>query len=415
MNLPLFIATRLYKDKNQQQQVSRPAIRIAVAAVAIGLAVIIISLSVVLGFKHTIRDKVIGFGSHISVGALSSILANEPCPIQINDSMLHVLSSIEGVRHVQRYAYKKGILKTDSDFLGVVFKGIAEEYDTTFIHQNIIHGTIPQFSAQTNSRQIVISKTIADKLKLNVGDNIYAYFISKQGPRPRKYNVAAIYQTNLAIYDRTICLTDLYSAVKLNDWQHDQVSGAEITAQHFDQLQQVHEQIIKHVNKTHDAYGQTFSSLTIQDMNPQIFSWLELLDVNALIILALMLAVAAFTIISALLIIILEKTSTIGLFKALGAKNKTIRHTFLCLATFILARGIVWGNIIAIAILILQKYLHIVKLEPETYYVTSVPVEINIPAIIIINIITITVSVLVLIAPSQLISHINPAQSIHYQ
>ena len=394
MNLPLFIATRLYKDKNQQQQVSRPAIRIAVAAVAIGLAVIIISLSVVLGFKHTIRDKVIGFGSHISVGALSSILANEPSPIQINDSMLHVLSSIEGVRHVQRYAYKQGILKTDSDFLGVIFKGIAEEYDTTFIHQNIIHGSIPQFSAQTNSRQIVISKTIADKLKLNVGDNIYAYFISKQGPRPRKYNVAAIYQTNLAIYDRTICLTDLYSAVKLNDWQHDQVSGAEITAQHFDQLQQVHEQIIKHVNKTHDAYGQTFSSLTIQDMNPQIFSWLELLDVNALI---------------------LEKTSTIGLFKALGAKNKTIRHTFLCLATFILARGIVWGNIISIAILILQKYLHIVKLEPETYYVTSVPVEINITAIIIINIITITVSVLVLIAPSQLISHIHPAQSIHYQ
>ena len=406
MNLPLFIATRLYKDKNQQQQVSRPAIRIAVAAVAIGLAVIIISLSVVLGFKHTIRDKVIGFGSHISVGALSSILANEPSPIQINDSMLHVLSSIEGVRHVQRYAYKQGILKTDSDFLGVIFKGIAEEYDTTFIHQNIIHGTIPQFSAQTNSQQIVISKTIADKLKLNVGDKIYAYFISKQGPRPRKYNVAAIYQTNLAIYDRTICLTDLYSAVKLNDWKHDQVSGAEITA---------HEQIIKHVNKTHDAYGQTFSSLTIQDMNPQIFSWLELLDVNALIILALMLAVAAFTIISALLIIILEKTSTIGLFKALGAKNKTIRHTFLCLATFILARGIVWGNIIAIAILILQKYLHIVKLEPETYYVTSVPVEINITAIIIINIITITVSIIVLIAPSQLISHIHPAQSIQYQ
>ena len=415
MNLPLFIATRLYKDNGDEREVSRPAIRIAIAGVAIGLAVMIVSVCVVLGFKHTIRDKVIGFGSHINVGALLSIQANEPYPIQMNDSMLAVLSGIEGVKHVQRYAYKQGILKTDSDFLGVMFKGVAEEYDTAFIHQNMVDGSIPSFSSQASKQQIVVSKMIADKLSLKVGDRVFAYFISDVGVRPRKYTIAGIYQTNLSMYDRAICLTDLYSTVKLNGWHDDQVSGAEMTADHFDELEQVEERVIKDVNKTRDSYGETYSSLTIQEMNPQIFSWLELLDVNVWIILALMVCVAAFTMISGLLIIILERTNMIGVLKALGSKNRTVRHAFLWFAAFVVGRGLIWGNIVGLALVILQKTFGIVKLDPATYYVSTVPVELNLYALILLNAATLAVSIFVLIAPSHLVSHIQPARSIRYE
>ena len=415
MNLPLFIATRLYKDNGDEREVSRPAIRIAIAGVAIGLAVMIVSVCVVLGFKHTIRDKVIGFGCHINVGALLSIQANEPYPIQMNDSMLAVLSGIEGVKHVQRYAYKQGILKTDSDFLGVMFKGVAEEYDTAFIHQNMVDGSIPSFSSQASKQQIVVSKMIADKLSLKVGDRVFAYFISDVGVRPRKYTIAGIYQTNLSMYDRAICLTDLYSTVKLNGWHDDQVSGAEMTADHFDELEQVEERVIKDVNKTRDSYGETYSSLTIQEMNPQIFSWLELLDVNVWIILALMVCVAAFTMISGLLIIILERTNMIGVLKALGSKNRTVRHAFLWFAAFVVGRGLIWGNIVGLALVILQKTFGIVKLDPATYYVSTVPVELNLYALILLNAATLAVSIFVLIAPSHLVSHIQPARSIRYE
>ena len=415
MNLPLFIATRLYKDNGDEREVSRPAIRIAIAGVAIGLAVMIVSVCVVLGFKHTIRDKVIGFGSHINVGALLSIQANEPYPIQMNDSMMAVLSGIEGVKHVQRYAYKQGILKTDSDFLGVMFKGVAEEYDTAFIHQNMVDGSIPSFSSQASKQQIVVSKMIADKLSLKVGDRVFAYFISDVGVRPRKYTIAGIYQTNLSMYDRAICLTDLYSTVKLNGWHDDQVSGAEMTADHFDELEQVEERVIKDVNKTRDSYGETYSSLTIQEMNPQIFSWLELLDVNVWIILALMVCVAAFTMISGLLSIILERTNMIGVLKALGSKNRTVRHAFLWFAAFVVGRGLIWGNIVGLALVILQKTFGIVKLDPATYYVSTVPVELNLYALILLNAATLAVSIFVLIAPSHLVSHIQPARSIRYE
>ena len=415
MNLPLFIATRLYKDNGDEREVSRPAIRIAIAGVAIGLAVMIVSVCVVLGFKHTIRDKVIGFGSHINVGALLSIQANEPYPIQMNDSMMAVLSGIEGVKHVQRYAYKQGILKTDYEFLGVMFKGVAEEYDTAFIHQNMVDGSIPSFSSQASKQQIVVSKMIADKLSLKVGDRVFAYFISDVGVRPRKYTIAGIYQTNLSMYDRAICLTDLYSTVKLNGWHDDQVSGAEMTADHFDELEQVEERVIKDVNKTRDSYGETYSSLTIQEMNPQIFSWLELLDVNVWIILALMVCVAAFTMISGLLIIILERTNMIGVLKALGSKNRTVRHAFLWFAAFVVGRGLIWGNIVGLALVILQKTFGIVKLDPATYYVSTVPVELNLYALILLNAATLAVSIFVLIAPSHLVSHIQPARSIRYE
>ena len=415
MNFPLYIARKIYNDQGDKRKVSRPVIRIATLGVAIGLAVMLISVSVVLGFKHTIRDKVIGFGSHITVGDFLTIQGSDQYPIEMGDSMMNVLKSIKGVDNVQRYAMKQGILKTDSDFLGVMFKGIAEEYDTTFLHNNMVEGYIPAFSSEASKQQIVVSKMIADQLHLHAGDRLFAYFFSNNGVRPRKYTITGIYQTNLSMFDKVICYTDLYSAVKLNGWESDQTSGAELTVKDFSKLDDVADILTHRVNRSSDKYGETYSSATIQQNYPQIFSWLDLLDLNVWIILTLMVCVAGFTMISGLLIIILERTNMIGVLKALGARNKTVRHTFLWFAVFIIGKGLLIGNIIGLGLILLQKYTGLIHLDPATYYVRTVPVEVNIPIILLINIATLLVSVFVLIAPSYLISHIHPAKSMRYE
>lgn len=415
MNLPLFLARRLYSDKGDKHKVSRPAITIATAGVAIGLAVMIVSVFVVLGFKHTIQGKVIGFGSHIQVTNFISQTQSEQYPIAVNDSMIHALKSINGVKHVERFAYKQGILKTDSDFYGIMLKGVGQEWDSTFIHDNMVAGSIPHFSDSSSSNKIVISQSIADKLKIKQGERIFAYFIDKNGVRIRRFTIQGIYQTNLSQYDNYICFTDLYTTVKLNGWEPDQVSGAEIQVNDFNQVDNIERSFIKKVNKTKDHYGETYTSQTIKEINPQIFQWLDLLDMNVWIILALMTAVAGVTMISGLLIIILERTTMIGIMKALGARNKTIRHLFLWFATFIIGRGLLIGNIIGLGASVLQKYFGIIKLDPATYYVSTVPIEINIPAWLVLNIATLLISVFVLIAPSYLISHIHPAKSMRYE
>ncbi len=415
MNFPLFVATRLYQNQGDKKKVSRPAITIATAGVTIGLAVMIVSVFVVLGFKHTIRNKVIGFGSHIQVTNFTGQSASEQYPIQMDDSMMHVIGSIGGVKHVERFAYKQGILKTDSDFLGVVLKGVGPEYDSTFIHSNMVAGHFPEFSAQTSSNKIVISKSIADKLKVKQGQRIFTYFIDNKGVRIRRFTIAGVYQTNLSQYDSYMCFTDLNTAVKLNGWKPDQASGAEVTVNDFNRVDEVEQQFIRRINKTTDHYGETYSSQTIQEINPQIFQWLDLLDMNVWIILALMTAVAGVTMISGLLIIILERTTMIGVLKALGARNTTIRHTFMWFATFIIGRGLLYGNILGIGLCLLQKYLGIVKLDAATYYVSTVPIEVNIPALLLLNIATLAISIFVLIAPSYLIAHIHPARSMRYE
>lgn len=416
MNFPYFIANRIYSDKSDKKRVARPAIQIATLGVAIGLAVMIISVCVVLGFKHTIRDKVVGFGSHIVVGDFMTIQSNANYPIVMNDSMIGEIKKIPGVKHVQRYAIKQGILKTDSDFLGIVFKGVGPEWDSTFIHQNIIAGSIPHFDDKASHNKILISQLMADKLHLKTGDKVFGYFIDdNNGIRTRRFTIQGIYQTNLKKYDEIICFTDLYTAIKLNGWYEDQTSGAEITVKDFNRLNETAQYFTNKINRQTDHYGETYSSATIKEINPSIFSWLNLLDLNVWIILGLMLAVAGVTMISGLLIIILERTNMIGILKALGARNKTIRKTFLWFAVFIIGRGMIIGDILAIALLMLQKYTGIIKLDAQTYYVSTVPVEFNWYFIIALNIATLIISVLMLIAPSYLISHIHPSKSMRYE
>ena len=415
MHFPLFIAKRLYSEQGDKRKVSRPAIHIATAGVAIGLAVMIISVCVVLGFKHTIRDKVIGFGSHIQVADFLTLQQMEQYPIVIDDSMIDVLKHIPDVAHVQRFAMKEGILKTDSDFLGVAFKGVGPEFDSTFIHNNMVEGSIPHFSDSVSHNQILISQLMADKLHLKSGQRIFAYFFDNNGVRTRRFTIAGIYQTNLKKYDETIVFTDLYTAVKLNGWESDQASGAELSVNNFDNLDMVESRVISKVKGTVDHYGETYSSATIKELNPQIFQWLDLMDLNVWIILALMLIVAGVTMISGLLIIILERTSMIGILKALGARNKTIRHTFLWFAVFIIGKGMLIGNVLSLGLLALQQAFGIIKLDAQTYYVSTVPVEINALYIVALNVATLLISVFMLVAPSYLISHIHPAKSMRYE
>lgn len=417
MNFPLFIARRIYSDHiGDQQKVSKPAIRIAVAGVAIGLAVMIISVCVVLGFKHTIRDKVVGFGSHIQVANFYTLQSSAiDQPIAIGDSMMNVLKKTEGVKHVQRFAMKQGILKTDNDFLGVMFKGVGPEFDSTFIHKSMVEGSIPHFSDQQSTNRILISKDMASKLRVKAGDRIFAYFIGEGGVRTRRFTISGIYQTNLAQYDKTTCFCDLYTARKLNAWTDDMVTGAELTVNDFKQLSTTANDIINRVNRTQDQYGNTFSSKTIRELSPQIFSWLDLLDLNVWIILAIMTAVAVVTMISGLLIIILERTTMIGVLKALGARNSTVRHTFLWFAAFIIGKGLLIGDAMALALILLQKFTGFAKLDPQTYYVDVVPVELDWTLIVALNIATMLIALFVLIAPSYLVSHIHPAKSMRYE
>lgn len=413
--LPLFLARKIYGSDDKNQKVSKPAIRIATLGVAIGLAVMIITVGVVYGFKHSIRDKAIGFGSHIQVENFMSMQSGDPYPICMDDSLINVLKNINGINHVGRYTLTQGILKTDSDFLGIVFKGIGGEYDTQFLAQNIIEGEMPNFSARKSSNKILVSKTIADKLHLKTGDRLFAYFVCTDDVRVRRFTVSGIYETNMSHFDQVICIADLYTTNKLNGWEPNQCSGAEIEVSDFTQLDQVAQEMVEKVNRTTDHNGETISTQTIFEAYPQIFTWLDLLDINVWIILALMTCVAGFTMISGLLIIILERTQMIGILKALGARNSTVRHTFLWFATFIITRGLLLGNIIGIGLLLLQKYTGVVTLDPKTYYVSEVPVEINIPIFLAINAATLAISVMVLVAPSYLVAHIQPSKSMRYE
>ena len=375
----------------------------------------IITVCVVLGFKHTIRDKVVGFGSHIQIQNFMSQQTASPAPISISDSLLNQLRQMPGVRHVECYALTQGILKTDNDFLGVGFKGIGSDYDLTFLKKHLVEGEMPVFSSDKSNNHLLISRMMADKLRLKAGDRIYAYFIAEDNVRARKFTIKGIYETHMNQFDQSICFTDLPTSVKLNSWEPDQCSGAEVLVEDFDRLEETAQYIVKDVNRKTDRYGEIITSQTIYEAYPHVFQWLSLLDINVWIIFALMVAVAGFTMVSGLLIIILERTQMIGILKALGMRNSTVRHTFLWFAVFIIGRGLILGNIIGLGLVLLQQYTGIIHLDPASYYVDTAPMELNIPIILLLNVATLLICVFVLIAPSYLVSHIHPARSMRYE
>jgi len=309
----------------------------------------------------------------------------------------------------------QGILKTSDDFLGVAFKGIDEQYDTRFLKDNLISGEMPHFSREKGKYDLLISQKMASQLRLKTGDKVTAYFVGYEDVRMRKFTVKGIYQTNMKQFDDMLCFTHYTVPQRLNNWEEDQCSGAEITVSDFERLDETADRLVTLVNRKTDRYGETLTSQTITEAYPQIFSWLSLLDINVWIILVLMVCVAGFTMISGLLIIILERTQMIGVLKALGARNGVVRHTFLWFAVFIIGRGLLIGDLIGIGLVVLQQQTGFIQLDPASYYVDKAPMELNIPIIVLLNIATLVVSVLALVAPSFLVSHIHPARSMKYE
>ena len=414
MNWKLFIARRIYKNNDGNKEVSKPAVRIAMAGISIGLAVMIVSVAVVIGFKNQVRDKVVGLASEVIVTSLDDAQLYMTAPVAAGDSLLDAITKKPYVSHVQRYSVKPGMIMTSDNFQGMVLKGVGKEYDLTYISQHVIDGEIPLFTDTAATNKVMLSKSMADKLKLKAGDKIYTYYVD-DNVRARRLTVSAIYQTNFSAFDDYFLITDIYTVNRLNKWEPDQVSGVEIDVDDYSRIDEVNDNLRSSLFESSDKYGQSYFSRTIVEANPQIFAWLDLLDLNVWVILILMTGVTGFTMISGLLIIILERTNMIGVLKAMGADNNSIRKIFLSFSVFLIGRGMLWGNIIGLSLCLIQYFFQPVKLDPSVYYVNSVPIELNVFIYILLNVFTLVVSVLMLVGPSYLISRIHPARSIRYE
>lgn len=415
MDWKLFVARRIYRSKEGEKEVSKPAILIATWGIAIGLAVMIVAVAVVVGFKHEVRDKVVGLGSDITITHFDALKSYETIPVMMGDSLMNDLQATEGVKHVQRYSTKPGMIMTDDNFLGMVLKGVAQEYDWTFLRKHLVEGEIPMFSDSASTNRTLVSRTIANKLNIHTGDKLYTYYIEGDNVRARRLEVVGIYQTNFSLYDDIFLLTDLHTVNRLNNWKGDRVTGVELEVVDYDRLEDVKENIREKVDLQVNRYGNTYYTQTVEESNPQIFAWLDLLDMNVWVILILMTGVAGFTMISGLLIIILERTNMIGILKAIGADNLAIRKIFLSFSVFLIGRGMLWGNLIGLAFVMIQSQFRLFKLDPATYYVDSVPVEFNVWWWVLLNVCTLLVSVLMLVGPSYLITRIHPAKSIRFE
>ena len=414
MNWKLFIARRIYRDNKGGKEVSKPAIRIAMVGIAIGLAVMIVSVAVSVGFKHQVRDKVVGMGADIVVSNIEGSQLYQMAPVMAGDSLRLSLQLLPGVSRVQRYSTKPGMIMTSDNFQGMMLKGIGQEYDCSYMQAHLLEGKIPEFTDSTASGQVLISRSVADKLSLNVGDRLYTYYV-ENNIRARRLTVSGIYQTNFSYYDDLFLITDLYTVNRLNGWKAGQVGGIEIAVTAYERLDAVNDEIRSLLGDNTDRYGATYCSRTVEELYPQIFDWLNLLDANVWAILILMTGVAGFTMISGLLIIILERTNMIGVLKALGADNASIRKIFLTFSVFLIGKGMLWGNIIGLSVCLVQYFFRPLRLDPVTYYINTVPIELNIGWLLLLNVGTLLVSVLMLVGPSYLISHIHPAKSIRFE
>ena len=403
MNLSLFLARRFFSSTGKDRA-SRPATLISVVGITVGLAVMIVSLCVVRGFQKEVAGRVMGFGAHVEVLDMRTFASPENFPITADSGIIDGIKSLPDVAHVGRYAAKIGILKTDDAFSAVELKGLAPEYDTSFIEKSLVRGKMPQLSDTASSGKLVISKYIADELEVDTGQSIMAYFF-EETVKMRRFKIAAIYQTNLKQFDKTFAITDIHTVQRLNTWDAKQVSGVDGA-----------QQIANLVNTVPDTTSCARNVLTIKE-NPRtagVFNWLALLDTNVYVILILVLLVSAFAMISGLLILILERTQTIGVLKALGAANSLPRRTFLYYGALIILRGMLYGNILSLALLWAQQHFGIVHLNPETYYVDVVPVSIEPLPILILNVVCLLLTFASLIIPAHLTSRVQPAKTIRF-
>lgn len=414
MSLSLFIAHRLYGEEQAGRPVSRPAVLIAKIGIAVGLAVMIIAICVIVGFKTEVRDKIAGFGGHLQVNNLNQMQPFEPIAVGTDTAVIHALAAMPGVKHVQRYSVKPGMIKTAESFQGMVLKGVGQDYDLSFFSSHLQEGKFPLFTDSLSSNQVVISQIMADKLKLHVGDKLDTYYI-EEDVRIRRLSIVGIYRTGFSEYDSHFLFTDLHTVNLLNHFQPDQASGLELILNDYFTLEEATWEIGSFLENRVDCYGGKYTVRNIEQLNPAIFAWLGILDVDIWVILVLMMGVAGFTMISGLLILIIERTAMIGTLKSLGADNGLIRWVFLWLSIFLIGRGMLWGNVIGLGFCLFQYFTGAFSLDSDTYYMDTVPIAFHIPHLLLLNAGTLVASVLMLLGPSYLIARIRPADSMRYE
>ncbi len=413
MNVEYFIAKRINFQQGKKN-VSRPAVRIATIGIALGLAVMLISVCVVIGFKSQIENKIIGFGGHIQITNFDNNNTYEMNPIKMDPALIQKIRQIPGVVHVQRFATKPGIIKTDKEFQGIILKGIDKDFDWNFFRSNLLEGNILNVRSDTLKNEILLSRNLSNLLGLKLGDELFMYFIQDQ-VRARKFKIVGIFSTNFVDYDQMFVLTDIRQVQRLNNWDSASFGGLEVLIDDFNKIDERGEAVYAATANIFSRDGNAYYTQTIKQLNPQIFSWLDLLDMNVWVILILMLSVAGFNMISGLLILILERTNMIGILKSLGATNWSVRKIFLYHSFFLIAKGMFWGNLIGLSICAIQYFTGIIPLDPEAYYVASVPVAFPWGYIVLLNVGTLIASVLMMIAPSYLITKISPAKIIRYE
>lgn len=404
LNTPFFIARRMGAEKKNLTSIVR---FIAIASITLGLTVMILAVAVVVGFQNEIREKVIGFGSHIQITNLDYNISYEANPVSKDNIDTKQLESLPSVVNVHAFGTKPGIIKTEDEIHGVIFKGVGSDYSWDFFAKRLIEGNIEHFNDTIRSDNIIISAYISRLLKLQTGDDVLVYFI-QDPPRVRRLTISGIYETGLEELDRIFILGDLQHIRRLNNWDVDQVGGIGIVLNDYDQIQQTN-------NQVREIIPYNLDSRTINQLYPQIFDWLALLDMNVYVIIVIMIMVAGINMITTLLISVLEKTNLIGILKALGAGNIMVRRIFIYHAGFLIARGMVTGNILGIGLALLQKYLGIIKLSQESYFVDVVPIHINVPYILLLNVGTFLVCMAMLILPSYIISRVSPVKAITFR
>lgn len=406
--MELFLARRFFQSGGTKHRASSPAIRIATLGIAVGLAVMIITQGVVSGFQREVSGKITGMASHVEMMDVRSLGSPENFAIDATPQLLQQIRQVPEVQHVQRVACKMGILKTDEDFLAIQLKGFGADYDTTFIKTALVSGRLP------HENEILISATEASALHLKTGDRVFAYFF-EEDIRMRRFTVSGIYETHMTLFDKGVAFGTFNTVAALNPWGEERPEACSVIEIHLTNRQAILPALpyLQSLAKRH-TNGDA-RAISIEEHYPQVFSWLNLLDTNMILILVLMTCVGGITMISGLLILILERTQTIGILKALGATNGAIRRTFLYFAIMIIMRGMLYGNVLALAIILAQQKWGFVHLDPQTYYVDSVPVDLHLLPLLLINISTLLITTLALVLPSYLVSRIQPAKAIRFE
>jgi lipoprotein-releasing system permease protein len=413
MNFPYFIAQRLIKGRSEETSFSRPINVIAIIGIATGLAVMILAVAILTGFKQEIRDKVVGFGSNIQIMNFDSNISYETTPISDTQSFVPEIKKLPGVKHIQVFATKAGIIKTDEEIQGVVLKGVGSDFDWSYFSSNIVDGSVFAVSDSSRTDKVIISKKLSDMLKLRTGDSFAMHFI-QDPPRMRKFTISGIYETSLEEFDKVYIFCDIGHIQRLNGWDETMVSGFEIYINDFDDLETMTQRVRDIVGYKISEEETRYKVTNIRSKYPQIFDWLNFQDINVIIIIVLMLVVAGFNMISGLLILILEKTNMIGILKALGSEDKSIRKVFLYQAAYLIGKGLIWGNIVGLGLAYLQLKTGLITLDPASYYIKTVPINIELGHILLLNAGTMLTIIIILLVPSQLISRITPVKAIRY-